>query len=134
MGDSTVIITPAEIYSINQQVLNERPFVRDRHLLRSAAARPYIVLFGEEQFPTLVDKAAAMLHSLAYHHLFADGNKRTARLTVERFLMLNKHRIVWTDKEAREIVLQVAKGRYDVTQVAEILADYIIEDLTPDNL
>ncbi|RMG83150.1 MAG: type II toxin-antitoxin system death-on-curing family toxin [Chloroflexi bacterium] len=127
-------MTPAEIYSINQQVLNERPFVRDRHLLRSAAARPYIVLFGEEQFPTLVDKAAAMLHSLAYHHLFADDNKRTARLVVERFLMLNKHRITWTDEEARAIVLQVAQGRYDVEQVAEIIATYIIEDHSPNGL
>ncbi len=47
---------------------------------KSAAKRPALVLFGETQFPTLLDKAASVLHSLAYHHLFADGNKRTARL------------------------------------------------------
>lgn len=42
--------------------------VRDDDLLASAAARPATALFGAEQFPRLLDKAAALLHSVARFH------------------------------------------------------------------
>lgn len=115
-------LTPAEIYTINEEVTGHRPFVRDRHLLRSAAARPMTHLFGHEAYPTLLDKAAALLHSLAYHHLFADGNKRTATRATIRFLHDNGFNILWTDDEAYQFILEIAQGQHDVPEIATWLA------------
>lgn len=117
-------LTPAEIYEIAQQVLGRRPDVRDRHLLRSAAARPMLRAFGTEAYPTLLEKAAALLHSLAAHHLFFDGNKRTATAAAIRFLSENGLRPTWKDDEIYQFVLEIAQSRHDVEAVAAWLADH----------
>src|SRR5689334_13867427 len=88
-------LTASDLYNINVEIMDGNTLPRDLHLLDSAARRPAIVVFGEEQFPTLLDKAAALLHSLAYHHLFIDGNKRTAVRAVTLFLQLNGYEITW---------------------------------------
>jgi len=100
------------------------PHVRDRHLLQSAARRPRLSLYGQPQFPTLHDKAAAVMHSLAYHHLFADGNKRTAIRAVKLFLEANGIRPIWTEAEIEAFVLRVAKGAVDVPEIANWLRDH----------
>ncbi|MBI5667605.1 MAG: type II toxin-antitoxin system death-on-curing family toxin [Chloroflexi bacterium] len=122
--DEIQYLTPAEIYAIAEQVLGRRPDVRDRHLLRSAAMRPMLHAFGEEAYPTLLDKAAALLHSLAAHHLFYDGNKRTAARAVVVFLERNGLRPTWRPDEAYAFILEVAQSRHDVETVAAWLAEH----------
>ncbi len=63
--------------------------VRDRALLESAAARPFHSAFGNDIFPTIGDKAAALFHSLIANHAFVDGNKRTAVTAFDHFLLAN---------------------------------------------
>ena len=118
-------LTALELYNINQDVTGHEPFVRDFHLLKSAAKRPGITVFGQAQFPTLVEKAAALLESLAYHHLFVDGNKRTAVRAVERFLELNGYKVEWHFDEEYSFVLEVAQGLQPVEQIAAWLANHI---------
>jgi death-on-curing protein len=118
-------LSASEIYHINDLVTDGHTFVRDLHLLNSAARRPSIALFGEAQFPTIYDKAAALLESLAYHHLFADGNKRTALRAVVQFLALNSYRPTWTEAEQYEFILEVAQGNRDVQQIAAWLARHV---------
>lgn len=115
-------LTASDLYNINDSVMQGHTFVRDTHLLRSAASRPSLCLFGQEQFPTLLDKAAALLHSLAYHHLFADGNKRTAVLAVTHFLRANGLEAAWPEQEAADFVLAVARGNHDIPNIAGWLA------------
>lgn len=117
-------LTPAEIYDIAQQTLGRRPDVRDRHLLRSAAARPMLRAFGTEAYPSLLEKAAALLHSLAAHHLFFDGNKRTATAAVIRFLSENGLRPTWKDDEIFQYVLEIAQNRHEVEAIAAWLSDH----------
>ena len=117
-------LSAADIYVINEKIVGHRPHVRDRKLLRSAADRPSIRVFGEEQFPTIIDKAAAVLHSIAYHHLFADGNKRTAQQAVVMFLEANGFRITWQENEAIDFILEIAQGQHDVEAVSDWLADH----------
>ena len=50
--------------------------VRDIGLLESAATRPGASAFGADAYPTLHDKAAALLHSIVRNHALADGNNR----------------------------------------------------------
>src|SRR3954469_5326776 len=88
-------LTASDLYNINVEIMDGNTLPRDLHLLNSAARRPAITVFCEEQFPTLLDKAAALLHSMAYHHLFIDGNKRTAVRAVTLFLQLNGYVINW---------------------------------------
>ena len=119
---SIVYLTPVEIYEIAQEVLGRRPDVRDRHLLRAAADRPMLAAFGQEAYPTLIDKAAALLHALAAHHLFFDGNKRTATQAAVRFLALNGLQPTWDEAEIYDFVLEVAQNQHDVEAVAAWLA------------
>lgn len=120
-------LTAPDLYNINYEVTEGETFVRDVHLLDSAVNRPKIILFGEAQFPTLIDKAASLLHSLAYHHLFADGNKRTALQAVTKFLALNGYRLTWDTKTEYDFILEIAQGLYDVPQIAERLSRYVEE-------
>jgi death-on-curing protein len=78
-----------EIASINGKVLGGNIALRDRGLLESAVMRPQASAFGEDAYPTLAEKGAALLHSLALNHPFVDGNKRTATLAMLTFLELN---------------------------------------------
>jgi len=114
-------ITVNDLYNINAEVTQLLPFVRDINLLNSAVQRPAIRIFGEEQFPTLLEKAAALLHSIAAHHLFVDGNKRTAQVAVSLFLEENNITPTWDDKIAREFILEIAQGKHDVEAVVEWL-------------
>jgi death-on-curing protein len=119
-----VYLTTNDIYNINAAVTGDLPFVRDRHLLHSAAHRPMLRLFGQEQFPTLLDKAAALLESLAYHHLFADGNKRTAIQAVTLFLEQNGIQPRWDAVTEYAFVLSVAKGEQTTQSIAAWLAEH----------
>ncbi|HEX2907007.1 MAG TPA: type II toxin-antitoxin system death-on-curing family toxin [Phototrophicaceae bacterium] len=119
--DEVQYLTPAEIYAIAETVLGRRPDVRDRHLLRSAAARPMLQAFGAEAYPTVLDKAAALLHSLAAHHLFFDGNKRTAAQAVVVFLERNGFEPTWNAEEAYTFILEIAQSQHDVAAVADWL-------------
>jgi death-on-curing protein len=121
-------LTASDLYNLNDEVTAGHTFVRDLHLLDSAAKRPMLVVFGVEQFPTLLDKAASLLHSLAYHHLFADGNKRTALRAVTAFLHANGQRLTWDDATEYDFILEIAQGKYDVPQIAERLKQYVTPD------
>ena len=65
------------------------PGLRDRGGLESAAARPAMTFGGDDLFPDLAAKAAALMHSLVMNHPFVDGNKRTALAACLVFLEAN---------------------------------------------
>jgi len=109
-------ISSTEIYHINEEILGRKPLVRDQRLLQAAMRRPFVRMFGAEAYPTMMEKAAALLHSLAHDHIFADGNKRTAREAVTRFLNGNGYSVDWDD--ADDIILKAARGDADIEEIA----------------
>lgn len=111
-------LTPGEIYAIAEDILGHRPNVRDRRLIQTAAARPILVVFGEEMFPSLSEKAAALLHALAAYHPFFDGNKRTAAHVTVRFLQMNGLRPTWTDAAFYAFVLSIAQKQLEIPVIA----------------
>lgn len=111
-------LTAAEVMNINHTVTGGESGVRDLHLLDSAMKRPAIVVFGEAQFPGVVEKAAALMHSLAYHHLFYDGNKRTAVQAVTLFLERNGWSFEYDAARDYDFVLDIAQGKHDIPQIA----------------
>ena len=92
--------------------------VRDRGLLASAAARPRTTVLGEDAYPTLADKAAALMHSLARNHALLDGNKRLAWAAVRVFCLLNGRDLDFSVDEAEALVQTAARGEVDVTGIA----------------
>jgi len=119
-----VYLSVADILQAAEHALGFLPEIRDLHLLESAARRPRLRAFGTEAYPALMDKAAALLHSIAAHHLFWDGNKRSATQAAALFLRRNGHEPTWTPQEAHDFVLEVAQSRHDVASIAAWLAQH----------
>ena len=102
------------------KALNAGP-VRDIGLLDSACHRPQAGLLGQEAYPTLAGKAAALMHSLAGNHALVDGNKRLALLATVVFLRINGYRLELTDDEAFDLTLSVAAGQLDADGIEKRL-------------
>jgi death on curing protein len=99
--------------------------VRDHGLLAAAAARPHATILGEDAYPTLPEKAAALLHSLVRNHALVDGNKRLGWLATYVFLDINGCRIVASQDEVVDLVIAVADGSLtDVGEIARRLAPW----------
>lgn len=97
--------------------------VRDSGLAYSACMRPAAHVFSVEAYPTLDQKAAALMHSLIRHHVLVDGNKRTAWLSTVVFLELNGGHIETSDEEAFDFILEAAQGLVDVPEIAAWLRE-----------
>ncbi len=95
--------------------------VRDLGLLDSATARPRSSAFGDDAYPTLDLKGAALLHSLARNHALVDGNKRVAWLATVVFLDINGYAPDITDDDAFALVIDVAEGKAEVEEIARRL-------------
>lgn len=107
---------------IAARTLGGEPVIRDYGLLESALARPRASAFGEDAYPALVAKAAALLHSLARNHALVDGNKRLALAATIAFLGINGHRLTLSNDEAYDLVIAVATGALDdVAETAKVL-------------
>jgi death on curing protein len=103
--------------------LGEEPVVRDFGLLESALARPAATVFGQDAYPSLHAKAAALLHSICRNHALVDGNKRLAWAATAVFLVINGHRPGVDQDEAFDLVMAVADGSLsDIGTIADRLA------------
>lgn len=97
--------------------------VRDMGLFESAMARPRnLALYGE---PDACDLAAAYGYGLARNHPFIDGNKRTAFVAVELFLLLNGFELVADDAACVLTMLAVASGTLEEPAFAQWLREHV---------
>ncbi|QGH68800.1 type II toxin-antitoxin system death-on-curing family toxin [Pseudactinotalea sp. HY158] len=118
-----IYLTRTELLHVAARVLGDEVQVRDHGLLHAASARPQATFGGIDAYPTLAEKAAALLHSLARNHALVDGNKRLALGATIAFLGLNGSRLALSNDEAYELVMRVAAGETnDITQIAGLIA------------
>jgi death on curing protein len=111
-----------ELLYVAVRTLGAEPEVRDLGLLESALARPQASAFGEDAYPTIHEKAAALLHSVARNHALVDGNKRLALAAAIAFYGINGMRLTLTNESAYDLVIDVASGRLDdVPTIASVL-------------
>jgi len=87
--------------------------IRDRGLIDSALFQPQATFGGQDLYPTIAEKAAALGFSLAMNHAFIDGNKRIAHAAMETFLVLNGYEVVAGVDEQEEVFLRLAAGALD---------------------
>ena len=94
--------------------------VRDIGLLQAGVARPQVTVVGEDAYPTLDGKAAALLHSIVSGHPLIDGNERLGWVAVRLFYRLNGEDVRPAADEAFDLVVRIAGGELD--DVAAITA------------
>jgi death on curing protein len=114
-----IYLTLAELLRVADRVLGRDYEVRDVGLLESSLARPRTTVFGRDAYPTLDEKAAALLHSLARNHALVDGNKRIALGGLIAFYGVNGRRLTLTNDEAYDLVIAVAAG--ELNHVVDIV-------------
>jgi death on curing protein len=118
-----IYLDEGDLADIATAVLDPQPVViRDVGLLSMSAYRPQTEVFGHSPYPTLAEKAAALLVSIAMNHPLRDGNKRLALAATWVFCGLNCNRQPdMSNEDAYNLVMGVAKGDLDVPDVAAVL-------------
>ena len=78
--------------------------------LMSALAAPRRSAFGAEVFPTLAEKAGALVYALVQNHPFWDGNKRIAAAALQQFLGRNGVTLAASAAELEAFTTEIARG------------------------
>ncbi|URW75119.1 type II toxin-antitoxin system death-on-curing family toxin [Sphingomonas donggukensis] len=98
--------------------------LRDANILESAMARPQnLVAYGD---PDIAELAASYAFGIARNHPFVDGNKRTAAVVSETFLMLNGHRFACDDVELVVTFLALAAGELTVDALSAWFRNHVV--------
>lgn len=108
----------------------------DLNMLESAVERPFGSGFGIEYYPTLYEKAACLFHAFIADHIFVSGNKRTAVLVLDQFLLANGEYLILLNEDikqlARDTVPEAYRERGETHKtVIEKLSDVIGENSIP---
>ncbi len=119
----TLYIEPEQALSV---VARLGLHIRDEGLFFSALARPMASAFGQDAYPRLELKAAALMSSVARNHALFDGNKRTAWVLTIAFLNINGWDVDMTQNEKFDLVLAVAQGDLDLDGIARTLAEHLV--------
>jgi death-on-curing protein len=111
-----------DLLEIAREAVGRDVVIGDYGLLESALARPRASVFGQDAYPDLHLKAAALLHSLERNHALVDGNKRLAWTACRTFLAINAQWISAPEDERFDFVIKVATGAMpDLDEIAEHL-------------
>lgn len=96
-------------------------YVKDAGLLDSALARPKATVFGEDAYPSLELKAAAMTQSIIKNHPLVDGNKRTSWFLLNTFLYVNDYLLEMSADEGFDFTLGIATDLLNLEAAAELI-------------
>lgn len=113
-------LTVDDLLEVARRVVGGEVQIRDAGLLASAAARPKTTVFGQDAYPGIREKAAALMESLGRNHALIDGNKRLAWNATWLFLGLNDHmlREPLDEDSAEQFVVDVVTGKLEISQIA----------------
>jgi death on curing protein len=107
-----------DVLELADLLFGSRP-VRDMGLLGSAVERPQTSAFGEDAYPDLWTKAAALLHSIVNNHALIDGNKRLGWMATATFLIINGVDLSHpTNDEIYDFVIGVATQPWEISDIA----------------
>jgi death-on-curing protein len=120
----TTYLTVEQVLFIHMRLVAETggsAGVRDLDLLASAVGRPQASYGGQDLYPTIFDKAAALLDSLVRNHPFVDGNKRVGITAAGIFLRHNGYRLTASNTDLEHFTLRVARSETTVEEIADWL-------------
>ncbi|XID92219.1 type II toxin-antitoxin system death-on-curing family toxin [Paenibacillaceae bacterium WGS1546] len=109
------------VYMIQRYSPGEQIGVKEPGLLESAVHRPQSSIFGEDAYPTIYEKAAALFESLGQNHPFHNANKRTAFTALVVFLRYNGLHFKMDTKKAENFTVDMVNHQFDRQQTAAII-------------
>ena len=128
MANQTLFLTLEQILIIHTDQIERyggSHGLRDLGLLESAVYRPGSTFAGEELYPSIFEKAAALTHSLLLNHPFVDGNKRTAVTSMMLFLEINKQKTRCSEKEIIEFALWIENKKPTIEDISDWIKNHI---------
>jgi death on curing protein len=99
--------------------------IRDLGRVESAIATQTQNVFGQELYPDIVDKAAALIRSVVADHAFVDGNKRTGMLAGLTLLKINGLTLRARTGELEDFAVKIAIDKLDVPITVDWLRKHI---------
>lgn len=119
----------AEVLELHRSVIERwggASGIRDIGALESALAQPRQSFAGQDLYPDLTAKAAALCFSLVLNHPFVDGNKRIGHAAMETFLLINGYELRASVDEQERIMLDLAAGNLTRHSFAEWVKHHLI--------
>lgn len=117
-------IITLDIYVINKYSPKEQIGVKEPTALNMLVNAPKQYVFGIEQYPTIELKAANLVRNLVKKHVFYNGNKRTALMSLIVFLELNGYQLKVPNKEASNYMVKLANEDIEEEEIALWISQY----------
>ena len=95
--------------------------VRDMHSMLSALGQPMQSFGGQDLYPDVIAKAAALGYFLIRNHAFVDGNKRIGHEMMEWVLRANRFEMIKEIDDQERTVLAVAAGELSLDDLTSWL-------------
>ena len=122
-------LSKPQILLLHEQLIAETggsSGLRDEGILDSALNTPFQTFAGKDVYPSLQQKAARLCFGLVKNHPFVDGNKRIGAHVMLVFLALNGIELQHTQTELSEVILQLAAGTLQSTDLLDWILSHQI--------
>lgn len=119
----TEFITPEDAAQI-AEILDQS--VRDLGLLASAVGRPSASVFGEDAYPSLAEKIAALIDAINRSHPLIDGNKRLSWICARNLANLNGYELRTDPDDGERVILGVAEGSIGLTSLTAWVDEHLV--------
>ncbi len=124
--DEVIYLTTNQFIAINTVQIRlyspDEPLgVKDPNLLDSTINRPKQSLFGNDAYPTVYEKAAALFESIAKNHAFHNANKRTALASLIVFLKINHYKWTMGIEEEQDFTVDVVNHKYTFEEIVSVI-------------
>jgi death-on-curing protein len=122
-------LTVNEIIMININEIKERSpgeqiGILNNSLLESAVYRPQQSAFGEDAYPTIMEKSAAIFESLGQNHAFQNANKRTAFISMVMFLRYNGYLFKMDNNLVKDFTVSMVNHEYTFEKLVSIINEH----------
>ena len=122
MSEPVEFLDLDDVLGLARRLLGDPPPIRDVGLLGSAGARPQTSIGGDDAYPTIWLKAAALLQSIVDNHALIDGNTRLGWLATAVFLEINDASVAAaSNDDVYDLVMAIAAGASTTEGIAERL-------------
>ncbi len=125
-----VLLSVADVITLHDTVINQGELqgLAGSKSLEGALSRvDFRITYGV--IKDVFELSATYAIAIAQGHVFNDANKRTAYATMELCLHLNGEHIPFDTQEVGDVIIKVAQGHMDESELATWLRTKRIEEL-----
>ncbi|MGF1584310.1 MAG: type II toxin-antitoxin system death-on-curing family toxin [Bacteroidales bacterium] len=122
------MITVSEVILIHDILIDKfggTHGIRDSGLIESAISRPFQTFDKRELYPSIIQKAAALIESLVTNHPFIDGNKRIGYVIMRLYLLDKGYDIIANQDDKYDFVMKIAAGKVDFERICNWIENHI---------